>query len=72
MGAGIAGAGATPACRFASRTRPEPSGSGLAYVRGLLDERRKRGASPGSRYEKRIDQLSPSLDYIRPGARRAS
>jgi 3-hydroxyacyl-CoA dehydrogenase/enoyl-CoA hydratase/3-hydroxybutyryl-CoA epimerase len=64
MGAGIAGAAADAGVPVRIKDTALASlGRGLGYVRGLLDERRKRGSLTRLEVQKRIDALSPSLDY---------
>jgi 3-hydroxyacyl-CoA dehydrogenase/enoyl-CoA hydratase/3-hydroxybutyryl-CoA epimerase len=70
MGAGIAGAAAEAGVAVRLKDTSLPSlGRGLAYVRGLLEERRKRGSLTRLEVAKRIERLAPSLDYS--GFRRA-
>jgi 3-hydroxyacyl-CoA dehydrogenase/enoyl-CoA hydratase/3-hydroxybutyryl-CoA epimerase len=64
MGAGIAGAAAEAGVGVRLKdTTLEALGRGLGYVRGLLDERQQRGGLTGLEVGKRMDRLSPSLDY---------
>ena len=70
MGAGIAGVSAEIGVpvRLKDAT-DEALGKGLRYVRDLLEERRKRGSLTRLELQKRLDCLSPTLDYT--GFRRA-
>ena len=64
MGAGIAGSAVEVGVPVRLKdTTLESLGRGLGYVRGLLDERRKRGALTRLELGRRMDRLSPSLDY---------
>jgi 3-hydroxyacyl-CoA dehydrogenase/enoyl-CoA hydratase/3-hydroxybutyryl-CoA epimerase len=71
MGAGIAGAAAEVGVLVRLKdTSLESLGRGLASVRGLLEERRKRGSLSRLELGHRMDRLSPTLDYT--GFKRAS
>jgi len=70
MGAGIAGSSAETGTPVRIKdTSLESLGRGLAYVRGLLEERRKRGSLSRLEVGRIMDRLSPSLDLR--GFRRA-
>jgi 3-hydroxyacyl-CoA dehydrogenase/enoyl-CoA hydratase/3-hydroxybutyryl-CoA epimerase len=70
MGAGIAGAAAEAGVPVRLKdASPEALGRGLRHVRGVLEERRARGGLSRLEMGKRMDRLSPSLDYS--GLRRA-
>jgi 3-hydroxyacyl-CoA dehydrogenase/enoyl-CoA hydratase/3-hydroxybutyryl-CoA epimerase len=70
MGAGIAGASAETGTPVRLKdTSLESLGRGLAYVRGLLEERQKRGSLSRLEVGRLMDRLSPSLDLR--GFRRA-
>jgi 3-hydroxyacyl-CoA dehydrogenase / enoyl-CoA hydratase / 3-hydroxybutyryl-CoA epimerase len=63
MGAGIAGAAAEAGAPVRLKdTSLESLGRGLGYVRGLLEERRKRGSLSRLELGRVMDRLSPSLD----------
>jgi 3-hydroxyacyl-CoA dehydrogenase/enoyl-CoA hydratase/3-hydroxybutyryl-CoA epimerase len=64
MGAGIAGAAAEVgvAVRMKDAT-VEALGRGLAYARGTWEERWKRRRLTRLEVEKRVDRISPTLDY---------
>jgi 3-hydroxyacyl-CoA dehydrogenase/enoyl-CoA hydratase/3-hydroxybutyryl-CoA epimerase len=63
MGAGIAGAAAEAGAPVRLKdTSLESLGKGLGYVRGLLEERRKRGSLSRLDLGRVMDRLSPSLD----------
>jgi 3-hydroxyacyl-CoA dehydrogenase/enoyl-CoA hydratase/3-hydroxybutyryl-CoA epimerase len=70
MGAGIAGAGAEAGVPVRLKdASPEALGRGLRHVREVLEERRARGGLSRLEMGKRMDRLSPTLDYS--GLRRA-
>ncbi len=70
MGAGIAGVSAEIGVPVRLKdASDEALGKGLRYVRNLLEERRKRGSLTRLEMQKRLDCLSPTLDYT--GFRRA-
>jgi 3-hydroxyacyl-CoA dehydrogenase/enoyl-CoA hydratase/3-hydroxybutyryl-CoA epimerase len=70
MGAGIAGAAVETGVPVRMKDASNAAlGRGLAYVRGQLDERRKRGSLSRLEVEKRMNRLSATLDYS--GFRRA-
>ncbi len=59
MGAGIAGAAAEAGAWVRMKdTTPAALGRGLAYVRDLLEERRRRGSLSGREVRQRMDRLS--------------
>jgi 3-hydroxyacyl-CoA dehydrogenase / enoyl-CoA hydratase / 3-hydroxybutyryl-CoA epimerase len=63
MGAGIAGSAAQAGAPVRLKdTSLESLGRGLAYVRGLLEERKKRGSLTRLELGRIMDRLSPSLD----------
>jgi 3-hydroxyacyl-CoA dehydrogenase/enoyl-CoA hydratase/3-hydroxybutyryl-CoA epimerase len=64
MGAGIAGSAVESGFPVRLKdTTLESLGRGLGYVRGLLEERRKRGGLSRLEVGHRMDRLSPTLDY---------
>lgn len=64
MGAGIAGIAADSGMRARMKDRDDASvARGLAYVRGIWDERRKRGSLTTREVEQRMDRVSVSTDY---------
>ena len=70
MGAGIAAAGAEAGVPVRMKdATPEALGRGLRYARGVYDERRQRGSLSTLDLQKRVDRISPTLDYS--GFRRA-
>jgi 3-hydroxyacyl-CoA dehydrogenase/enoyl-CoA hydratase/3-hydroxybutyryl-CoA epimerase len=71
MGAGIAGSAVDVGVGVRLKdTSLEALGKGLASVRGFLEERRKRGSLSRLELERRMDRLSPTLDYT--GFKRAN
>jgi 3-hydroxyacyl-CoA dehydrogenase/enoyl-CoA hydratase/3-hydroxybutyryl-CoA epimerase len=71
MGAGIAGAAAEAGVAVRLKdASAEALGRGLRHVRGVLEERRARGGLTRLEVSKRMDRLSPTLDYS--GLRRAA
>jgi 3-hydroxyacyl-CoA dehydrogenase/enoyl-CoA hydratase/3-hydroxybutyryl-CoA epimerase len=70
MGAGIAGAAAEAGCLVRLRdATAEAVGRGLAYVHGVLEERRRRGSLSPREVARRLDRISGTTDYT--GFRRA-
>jgi 3-hydroxyacyl-CoA dehydrogenase/enoyl-CoA hydratase/3-hydroxybutyryl-CoA epimerase len=70
MGAGIAGGAAEAGVAVRLKDASlEALGRGLRHVRGVLEERRARGGLTRLEVSKRMDRLSPTLDYS--GLRRA-
>jgi 3-hydroxyacyl-CoA dehydrogenase/enoyl-CoA hydratase/3-hydroxybutyryl-CoA epimerase len=70
MGAGIAGAAAEAGAAVRLKdTTPAALGKGLAYVREILDERRKRGSLSAREVRKRMDRISATTEMT--GFRRA-
>jgi 3-hydroxyacyl-CoA dehydrogenase/enoyl-CoA hydratase/3-hydroxybutyryl-CoA epimerase len=70
MGAGIAGAAAEAGAAVRLKdANPEAVGRGLAYVRGLLDERVKRRSLTRLEAATRMNRIAPTVDYS--GFRRA-
>jgi 3-hydroxyacyl-CoA dehydrogenase/enoyl-CoA hydratase/3-hydroxybutyryl-CoA epimerase len=64
MGAGIAGAAVEAGLPVRVKdTSFKALGHGLGYVRGLLEGRRKRGGLSRLEIQKRMDRLSPTLEY---------
>jgi 3-hydroxyacyl-CoA dehydrogenase/enoyl-CoA hydratase/3-hydroxybutyryl-CoA epimerase len=70
MGAGIAGVAAEAgvAVRMKDASR-EALGRGLKYIRDIWEERRRRGSLSRVDVERRLERISPTLDYT--GLRRA-
>lgn len=70
MGAGIAGAAAEAGVPVRLKdTTPAALGKGLAYVRGLLEERRRRGSLSAREVQQRMDRISVTTELT--GLRRA-
>ncbi len=64
MGAGIAGIAADSGMRARMKDRDDASVSrGLGYVRGIWDERRKRGSLNSRDLEQKMDRISVTTDY---------
>jgi 3-hydroxyacyl-CoA dehydrogenase/enoyl-CoA hydratase/3-hydroxybutyryl-CoA epimerase len=64
MGAGIAGIAADSGMRARMKDRDDPSISrGLGYVRGVWNERRKRGSLTARELEQRMDRVSVATNY---------
>jgi len=64
MGAGIAGIAADSGLRARMKDRDDASvRKGLAYVRGIWDERRKRGSLSGREVSQKMDRVSVATDY---------
>ncbi len=64
MGAGIAGIAADSGMRARMKDRDDTSVSrGLAYVRGIWNERRKRGSLSAREVEQKMDRVSVTTDY---------
>ena len=64
MGAGIAGIAADSGMRARMKDRDDPSVSkGLAYVRGIWEERRKRGSLNAREVSQKMDRVSVATDY---------
>lgn len=64
MGAGIAGIAADSGMRARMKDRDDPSVSrGLAYVRGIWEERRKRGSLNAREVSQKMDRVSVTTDY---------
>ena len=64
MGAGIAGIAADSGLRARMKDRDDASVSrGLGYVRGIWEERRKRGSLSSREVEQKMDRVSVSTDY---------
>ncbi|HQZ17941.1 MAG TPA: 3-hydroxyacyl-CoA dehydrogenase NAD-binding domain-containing protein [Vicinamibacteria bacterium] len=64
MGAGIAGIAADSGMRARMKDRDDASVSkGLAYVRGIWEERRKRGSLNAREVSQKMDRVSVATDY---------
>ncbi len=64
MGAGIAGIAADSGMRARMKDRDDASVSkGLAYVRGIWEERRKRGSLNAREVSQKMDRVSVTTDY---------
>ena len=64
MGAGIAGIAADSGMRARMKDRDDASTSrGLGYVRGIWNERRKRGSLNARDLEQKMDRVSVTTDY---------
>ena len=64
MGAGIAGIAADSGMRARMKDRDDASVSkGLAYVRGIWEERRKRGSLSAREVTQKMDRVSVTTDY---------
>ncbi|MBX7184313.1 MAG: enoyl-CoA hydratase/isomerase family protein [Vicinamibacteria bacterium] len=64
MGAGIAGIAADSGMRARMKDRDDASVSkGLGYVRGIWEERRKRGSLSSREVSQRMDRVSVATDY---------
>ena len=64
MGAGIAGIAADSGIRSRMKDRDDASvGRGLSYVRGIWDERKKRGSLRSLEVAQRMDRVSGTTDY---------
>lgn len=64
MGAGIAGVASESGMRVRMKDRDDASiGRGLSYVRGIYDERRKRGSLHPRDVAQRMDRISGAPDY---------
>ena len=64
MGAGIAGIAADSGMRARMKDRDDASvGRGLGYVRGIWDERKKRGSLTSLEVSQRMDRVSGTTDY---------
>jgi 3-hydroxyacyl-CoA dehydrogenase/enoyl-CoA hydratase/3-hydroxybutyryl-CoA epimerase len=64
MGAGIAGIAADSGMRARMKDRDDASVSkGLAYVRGIWEERRKRGSLSAREVIQKMDRVSVTTDY---------
>ena len=64
MGAGIAGIAADSGMRARMKDRDDASVSrGLGYVRGIWNERRKRGSLTSRDVEQKMDRVSVATDY---------
>ena len=64
MGAGIAGIAADSGMRARMKDRDDASvGRGLGYVRGIWEEKRKRGSLNARQVSQKMDQISVTTDY---------
>ncbi len=64
MGAGIAGIAADSGMRARMKDRDDASVSkGLGYVRGIWEERRKRGSLNAREVSQKMDRISVTIDY---------
>jgi 3-hydroxyacyl-CoA dehydrogenase/enoyl-CoA hydratase/3-hydroxybutyryl-CoA epimerase len=64
MGAGIAGIAADSGMRARMKDRDDASASrGLSYVRGIWNERKKRGSLSSRELEQKMDRVSVTTDY---------
>jgi 3-hydroxyacyl-CoA dehydrogenase/enoyl-CoA hydratase/3-hydroxybutyryl-CoA epimerase len=64
MGAGIAGIAADSGMRARMKDRDDASvARGLGYVRGIWNERRKRGSLSARELEQKMDRVSVATDY---------
>ena len=64
MGAGIAGIAADSGMRARMKDRDDASvGKGLGYVRGIWEEKRKRGSLNARQVSQKMDQISVTTDY---------
>ena len=64
MGAGIAGIAADSLMRARMKDRDDASvGRGLGYVRGIWDERKRRGSLSSRDVSQRMDRVSGTTDY---------